>query len=95
MAATYKWRKKIRANSVVIINKTLGEKKIGYPLLKCMRMAELYLLEEASKGLKVKGAQMLSMHVLTEEDVLEVKQKLFIGSRYTKDLQDTFSAQSQ
>jgi hypothetical protein len=95
MAATYKWRKKIRANSVVIINKTLGEKKIGYPLLKCMRMAELYLLEEASRGLKVKGAQMLYLHVLMEEDVLEVEQKLFIGSRYTKDLQDTFSAHTQ
>ncbi len=39
MAATSKWRKKIIANSAAIINKTLGEKKIGFPLLKCMRMA--------------------------------------------------------
>jgi hypothetical protein len=43
-----------------------------------MRAVALYLLEEAQKGLKVKGARMLAAAVLTEEDVLGIKQKLMV-----------------
>ncbi len=47
-----------------------------------MRVAELYLLENAQKGLKVQGAMMLAADVLTKEYILGVKRKLVtLGSR--------------
>ncbi len=55
----------------VIINGTQlpGGKVFGYPSIQCLRAAELFLLEEAQKGLK--NAKMRSLNVDTafEEDV--------------------------
>jgi hypothetical protein len=66
MAAVYEWRKKEGAAGPVIINPIKkGEHTIGYPSAKCLRSAELYLLERAQKGMKISGAKMLAMDVVT------------------------------
>ncbi len=81
-AASYKWRKKTSASGPVAVNQMLNNRWDGFPSSKCTRAAELYLLKEVQKGLKVKGAQMLSTDVRTEEDVLGTKWKLIVlGSR--------------
>jgi hypothetical protein len=66
------------ASSAIIINRSLNGKKIGFSSSDCMRAVALHLLEEAQKGLKVKGARMLAADVLTEEDVIGIKQKLMV-----------------
>jgi hypothetical protein len=83
MAAVHKWRKKQGAAGSVLINPTKrGECVIGYPSAKCLRSAELFLLERAQKGMKIPGAKMLAMNTVTEEDINGVKRKLIlIGSR--------------
>jgi hypothetical protein len=83
MAPVYKWRKKKGAEGPVMINPIkMGAHIIGYPSAKCLRSAELYLLERAQKGMKISGAEMLAMDVVTEEDINGVKRKLImIGSR--------------
>jgi hypothetical protein len=74
MAAEYKWRKKRGATGPVMINSIRrGDHTIGYPSAECLRSAELYLLEWAQKGMKIKGAKMLAMDVVTEEDINEIK----------------------
>ncbi len=79
MAAVYKWRKKEGAVGPVIINPIKkGEHVIGYPSAECLRSAELYLLEQAQKGMKISGAKMLPMDVVTEEDINGVKRKLIV-----------------
>jgi hypothetical protein len=70
MAAVYKWRKKKGAVGPVITNPTgKGAHMIGYPSLECLRSAELYLLEQAQRRMKIAGAKMLAMDVVTEEDI--------------------------
>jgi hypothetical protein len=83
MAAVYKWRKKRGAAGPVLINPIKkGGRAIGYPSAECLRSAELYLLEQAQKGMKIPGAKMLAMDVATEEDINGIKRKLIvIGSR--------------
>jgi hypothetical protein len=41
-------------------------------MLISIRVAELYLLEKAQKGLMFKGAKMLTTYVLMEEDILRM-----------------------
>ncbi len=55
MAALYKWRKKAGASGPVLINITRlsGGQVIGYPSAECLRSAELFLLEQAQKGMKI------------------------------------------
>jgi hypothetical protein len=68
-----------------------GERTIGYPSAKCLRPAELYLLERAQKGMKILGAKMLAMDVVTEEDINGVKRKLIvIGSRGRNQIKDVY-----
>jgi hypothetical protein len=55
---------------------------IGYPSAECLRSAELFLLEQAQKGMRIPGAKQLNVDTVTEEDVNGVKRKLIvIGSR--------------
>jgi hypothetical protein len=84
MAALYKWRRKAGASGPVLINITrlAGGQVIGYPSAECLRSAELFLLEQAQKGMKVPKARTLTMDTITEEDVNGVKRKLtVIGTR--------------
>jgi hypothetical protein len=92
MAALYKWRKKEGAAGPVIIDPIKkGEHKIGYPSAECLRSAELYLLERAQKGMKISGAKMLAMDVVTEEDINGVKRKLIVfGSRGRNQIKDVY-----
>ncbi len=92
MAAIYKWRKKKGAVGPVIINPTgKGIHTIRCPLLECLRLAELYLLEQAQKGMKISGAKMLAMDVVSEENVNGVKRKLIvIGSRGKNQIEDIY-----
>ncbi len=92
IAAVYKWRKKEGAAGPVIINSTKESTHvIGYPSLECLRSAELYLLEQAQKGMRISGAKMLAMDVVTEEDINGVKRKLIvIGSRGKNQIEDIY-----
>jgi hypothetical protein len=55
---------------------------IGYPSAECRRSVELFLLEQAQKGMKIPGAKQLIVDTVTEEDINGVKRKLIgIGSR--------------
>jgi hypothetical protein len=67
MAAVYRWRKKKGMARPVMINPIkAGAHVVGYPSAECLRSAELYLLEQAQKGMKISGAKMLAMDVVTE-----------------------------
>ncbi len=92
IAAVYKWRKKKDVEGPVIINSTKKSAHvIGYPSLECLRSAELYLLEQAQRGMKISGAKMLAMDVVTEEDINVVKRKLIvIGSRGKNQIEDNY-----
>jgi hypothetical protein len=92
MAAVYKWMKKKGAAGPVMINPIkAGAHIVGYPLAECLKSAELYLLERAQKGMKISGAKMLAMDVVTEEDVNGVKRKLIvIGSRGKNQIGDIY-----
>ncbi len=84
MAALYKWRRKAGASGPVLINITHlpGGQVIGYPSAECLRSAELFLLEQAQKGMKVPKARTLTVDTVTEEDVNGIKRKLtVIGTR--------------
>ncbi len=84
MAAVYKWRKKAGASSPVLINITRlsGGQVIGFPSAECFRSAELFLLEQAPKGMKVPKSRTLTVGTVTEEGVNGVKRKLtVIGTR--------------
>jgi hypothetical protein len=55
---------------------------IGYPSAEFRRSAELFLLEQAQKGMKIPGAKQLIVDTVTKEDINGVKRKLIvIGSR--------------
>ncbi len=92
MAAVYKWRKKRGAAGPVMINPIrTSDHTIGYPSAECLRSAELYLLEQAQKGMKISGAKMLAMDVVTEEDINGVLRKLIvIGSRGRNQIKDVY-----
>jgi hypothetical protein len=92
MAAVYKWRKKKGAVGPVMINPVkTGAHTIGYPSAECLRSAELYLLERAQKGMKISGAKMLAIDVVTEKDINGVKRKLIvIGSRGKNQIKDVY-----
>jgi hypothetical protein len=92
MAAVYKWRKKEGAAGPVMINPVKkGKYTISYPSAECLRSAELYLLERAQKGMKISGAKMLAMDVVTEEDINGVKRRLIvIGSRGRNQIKDIY-----
>jgi hypothetical protein len=92
MAAVYKWRKKRGAAEPVLINPIKkGERVIRYPSAEFLRSVELYLLERAQDGMKIPGAQMLAMDVVTEEDIIRVKRKLIvIGSRGRNQIKDVY-----
>ncbi len=66
----------------VLINPTrIRGREIGY-LAECLKSAELFLLEQAQKGMKIPGAKHLATDMVTEEDINGVKRKLVvIGSR--------------
>ncbi len=51
---------------------------ICYPSAKCLRSAELFLLEQAQKGMRIPGAKQLTIDTVTEEDVNRVKRKLIV-----------------
>jgi hypothetical protein len=92
IVAVYKWRKKKEAAGPIIINSTKKSAHvIGYPSLECLRSAELYLLEQAQRGMKISEAKMLAMDVVTEEDINGVKRKLIvIGSREKNQIEDIY-----
>jgi hypothetical protein len=83
MAAIHKWKRKKGAAGPVLINLTrVGGRVIGYPSAECLRSVELFLLEQAQKGMKIPGAKQLVTDTITEEDTNGVKRKLVvIGSR--------------
>ncbi len=55
---------------------------IGYPSAECLRSAELFILEQAQRGMKIPGAKMLTVDTVTERDMNGVARKLIvIGSR--------------
>jgi hypothetical protein len=80
MAGVHKWKKKREAPGPALINITrlLGGRVIGYPSAECLRSAELFLLEQAQKGMKIPGAKMLTVDTVTEEDINGVKRKLIV-----------------
>ncbi len=93
MAAVYKWRKKTGALGPVIINSTQlpNGKVFGYPSIQCLRAAELFLLENAQRGMKTSRTKSLNMDTVTEEDVIGVKRKLVvIGSRGRNQIQGVY-----
>jgi hypothetical protein len=93
MAAVYKWRKKTGAAGPVIINGTQlpSGKVFGCPSIQCLRAAELFLLEEAQKGLKTSRMKSLNVDTATEEDVIGVKRKLVvIGSQGRNQIQGVY-----
>jgi hypothetical protein len=51
---------------------------IGYPSAKCLRSAELFLLERAQKGMKILGAKMLAVDTVVKEDMNGIKRKLIV-----------------
>jgi hypothetical protein len=68
--------------SLVTINET-GE---------CREAAEVYLLENHKKGLRVKRVKILAIDVLSEEDVLGIKFNLIIlGSRGSSQIPKIYS----
>jgi hypothetical protein len=74
LAAVYKWRKKKGALGPVMINPVkMDAHTIGYLSAESLRSAELYLLERSQKEMKISGAKMLAMDVVTEEDINGVK----------------------
>jgi hypothetical protein len=84
MAAVHRWKRKKGASGPVLINRTSlsGKRVIGYPSAECLRSAELFLIEQAQKGMKIPGAKQLATDTVTEEDVNGMKRKLIvIGSR--------------
>ncbi len=84
MAAKHKWKKRKEAPGPALINVThlSGGRVIGYPSAECLRSAELFLLEQAQKGMKIPGAKMLTVDTVREEDMNGIKRKLIvIGSR--------------
>jgi hypothetical protein len=83
IAAVHKWRGKQGAAGPVLINLTrVRGRVIRYPLAECLRSAELFLLEQAQKGMKIPGAKQLATDTVTEEDINRVKRKMVvIGSR--------------
>jgi hypothetical protein len=80
MAGVHKWKKKREAPGPALINITrlLGGRVIGYPSAECLRSAELFLLEQAQKGMKIPRAKMLTVDTVTEEDINGVKRKLIV-----------------
>jgi hypothetical protein len=84
MTAVHRWKRKKGAPDPALINLTSlpGGRVIGYPSAECLRSAELFLLEQAQKGIKIPGAKQLTIDTVTEEDINGVKRKLIvIGSR--------------
>jgi hypothetical protein len=84
MAALYKWRRKAGASGPVLINITrLSNGQVtGYPSAECLKSAELFLLEQAQKGMKFPRARTLTVDTVTEEDVNGIKRTLtVIGTR--------------
>jgi hypothetical protein len=71
MAAIHRWKRKKGASGPVLINLTSlsGGRVIEYPSAECLRSAELVLLEQAQKGMKIPGAKQLTTDTITEEDV--------------------------
>jgi hypothetical protein len=70
LAAVYQWRGKTGTEGPVVINSSgEGQLRLRYSSLKFRRVAELYLLEQGQKGMKISGAMMLALDVVTEEDV--------------------------
>jgi hypothetical protein len=94
MAAVYKWRKKTGAAGPVIINSAQlpTGKVFGYPSIQCLRAAaELFLLENAQKGMKTSRTKSLNVDTVTEEDVIGVKRKLtVIGTRGRNQIQGVY-----
>jgi hypothetical protein len=93
MAALYKWRKKAGASGPVIINITWlsSGKVIGYPSAQCLKSAELFLLEQAQKGMKFPKARTLTVDTTVEEDVNGFKRKLtVIGTRGRNQIQGIY-----
>ncbi len=80
MAAVHRWRRKKGESSPPLINITSlsGGRVIGYPSAECLKSAELFLLEQAQKGMKIPGAKQLIVDTVTEEDVNGVKRKLIV-----------------
>jgi hypothetical protein len=78
--AADKWRKKGGATGPVVVNETMNRTK-GFHLSRCMGPAEFYLLEEAQKGLKVKGTKMLTADMLTEDILGIMRQLILLGSK--------------
>jgi hypothetical protein len=70
MAALHKWRKKGVASGPGLINITRlsGGRVIGYPSAECLRSAELFLLEQAQKGMKIPGAKILTVDTAVAAD---------------------------
>ncbi len=84
MAAVHRWKREKGASGPTLINLTsLPEGRvIGYPSAECLRSVELFMLEQAQKGMRIPGAKQLTIDTVTEEDINGVKRKLIvIGSR--------------
>jgi hypothetical protein len=93
MAAVYKWRKKTGATGPMIINgaQLPSGKVFGYPLIQCLRAAELFLLEKAQKGLKTAKMRTLNVDTAYEKDVNGITRKLVvIGSRGRNQIQGVY-----
>jgi hypothetical protein len=93
MAALYKWRKKAGASGPVLINITRlsSGQVIGYPSAQCLRSAELFLLEQAQKGMKFPRARTLTVDTTVEEDVNGIRRKLIvIGTRGRNQIQGIY-----
>jgi hypothetical protein len=93
MAALYKWRKKAGASGPILINITHfpSGQVIGYPSAQCLKSAELFLLEQAQKGMKFPRAKMLTVDTAIEEDVNGIKRKLtMIGTRGRNQIQGIY-----
>ncbi len=66
-------------------------KVFGYPLIQCLRAAELFLLEKAQKGLKTARMRTLNMDTALKEDVNGIMRKLVvIGSRGRNQIQGMY-----
>jgi transposase InsO family protein len=80
MAAVHKWKKKGEVSGPTLVNITRlsGGRMIGYLSAECLRSAELFLLEQAQKGMRIPGVKQLIVDTVTEEDINGVKRKLIV-----------------
>jgi hypothetical protein len=73
MAALYKWRKKTGVSGPVLINisRLSSGQVIGYPSAQCLKSAELFLLEQAQKGMKFPKARTLTVDTALRKTSME------------------------